>query len=53
MTNKPPKVERFIQPMGRMGTAEEVARAALFLASNESSFITGTSLVVDGGYLVK
>lgn len=53
MTNNPPQVERFIQPMGRMGTAEEVARAALFLASDESSFITGTSLVVDGGYLVK
>ena len=37
-------------PMGRIGQPKEIAYAALFLASNESSFITGTSLVVDGGY---
>jgi NAD(P)-dependent dehydrogenase (short-subunit alcohol dehydrogenase family) len=36
-------------PMGRFGRAEEMANAALFLASDESSFITGTSFVVDGG----
>ncbi|MEI9852165.1 MAG: SDR family oxidoreductase [Sphingomonas sp.] len=36
-------------PMGRMGEAEEVARAALFLASAEASFITGVDLFVDGG----
>ncbi len=36
-------------PMGRPGRAEEVAKAALFLASDDSSFITGTALVVDGG----
>jgi NAD(P)-dependent dehydrogenase (short-subunit alcohol dehydrogenase family) len=36
--------------LGRFGTPEEVANAALFLASDEASFVTGHSLVVDGGY---
>jgi len=36
-------------PMGRFGKAEVIARAALFLASDESSFITGATFVVDGG----
>jgi NAD(P)-dependent dehydrogenase (short-subunit alcohol dehydrogenase family) len=36
-------------PMGRMGTADEVAKAALFLASDDSSFVTGIELFVDGG----
>ena len=36
-------------PVGRFGQAEEIARAALFLASDESSFITGATFVVDGG----
>jgi NAD(P)-dependent dehydrogenase (short-subunit alcohol dehydrogenase family) len=36
-------------PMGRMGTAWDVANAALFLASDESSYITGVCLPVDGG----
>ncbi|MFO8011041.1 MAG: SDR family oxidoreductase [Dehalococcoidia bacterium] len=38
--------------MGRLGRPGEVAKAALFLASDESSFITGHSLVVDGGFTV-
>lgn len=38
-----------VVPMGRMGTAEEVAHAALFLASEEASFINGVDLFVDGG----
>ena len=36
-------------PMGRFGLAEEMAKSALFLASDESSFITGSEFVVDGG----
>jgi len=36
-------------PMGRMGQAEEVAKVALFLASDDSSFVTGIELFVDGG----
>jgi NAD(P)-dependent dehydrogenase (short-subunit alcohol dehydrogenase family) len=36
-------------PMGRMGAPEEIAKAALFLASDDSSFVTGIELFVDGG----
>lgn len=40
-------------PMGRAGKPEEIALGAVFLASDESSFMTGSELVIDGGYLAQ
>lgn len=45
------EASRLRHPMARFGQAEEVAEAALYLASDASSFTTGTELVVDGGWL--
>ncbi|MGH3103874.1 MAG: SDR family NAD(P)-dependent oxidoreductase, partial [Gaiellaceae bacterium] len=40
-------------PMGRVGRPEEIAAAIAFLASDEASFVTGSTLVADGGYLAR
>jgi len=40
------------QAVGRMGTPEEIAAAALYLASDESAFVTGTALLIEGGFTV-
>jgi NAD(P)-dependent dehydrogenase (short-subunit alcohol dehydrogenase family) len=42
-----------LRPMGRIGEADESARAALFLACDESSYMTGTEVVVDGGVMAQ
>lgn len=44
-----PEIKR-LQPLGRLGTPEEVGRAIMFLASQDASFVTGAVLMVDGGY---
>ena len=41
------------EPVGRMGTPEEIAQAALFLVSDDASFITGVPFPVDGGYIAQ
>lgn len=49
---EPEKARKFLerlQPVGRMGTVDEVAQAILYLASDESGFTTGSELMVDGG----
>ncbi|MGY6499243.1 MAG: SDR family NAD(P)-dependent oxidoreductase, partial [Microcella sp.] len=51
-----PGVNEFVvsmTPMGRAGQPDEIAAGALFLASDESSFMTGAELVIDGGYLAQ
>ncbi|MCW5251387.1 MULTISPECIES: SDR family NAD(P)-dependent oxidoreductase [unclassified Streptomyces] len=51
-----PEVNEFVisrTPMGRAGRPEEIAAGVVFLASDEASFVTGSELVVDGGYLAQ
>jgi NAD(P)-dependent dehydrogenase (short-subunit alcohol dehydrogenase family) len=40
------------QPMGRLGSAEEIATAALYLVSRDSAFVTGTAFAIDGGFAI-
>lgn len=56
ITGRDPKAEAefaALEPVGRMGAADEVAEAALWLCSEASSFVTGHALAVDGGFLAR
>jgi len=51
-----PEINEYVismTPMGRAGRPEEIAAGCVFLASDESSFVTGSELVIDGGYLAQ
>lgn len=50
-TNEVFNKSRSLTPLGRLGKDEEIANVAYFLFSNESSFVNGTTIVADGGYL--
>jgi NAD(P)-dependent dehydrogenase (short-subunit alcohol dehydrogenase family) len=41
------------EPLGRLGTAEEVAETVMWLCSDAASFVTGHTMTVDGGYVVQ
>jgi 3-oxoacyl-[acyl-carrier protein] reductase len=45
------KMREALVPLGRLGTTGDIARTALFLASDDSAFITGHVLNVDGGFM--
>ena len=55
LCEKNPKLRRrfeMCQPAGRMATPKEIANSVVYLCSDESSFITGTAFVIDGGLTI-
>jgi len=44
------KIHAALHPVGRLGAADDVAAAVVYLASDESAFMTGAELTIDGGY---
>jgi NAD(P)-dependent dehydrogenase (short-subunit alcohol dehydrogenase family) len=53
MGNRPKDQVIKAEPIGRLGRPEDIAHAALFLASDESSFATGAPFIIDGGYVAR
>ena len=47
------RVYAALQPVGHLGTPEDIAYGALYLASDEAKFVTGAELVIDGGYTAR
>jgi NAD(P)-dependent dehydrogenase (short-subunit alcohol dehydrogenase family) len=53
MGGRPSEKVLRMEPIGRLGKPEDIANAALFLASDESSFATGAPFIIDGGYVAR